>query len=353
MAAYSCTVGIVGAWFAGLAAYISITRRCPWASVKLFDQRDQFTFIPSLHETLGSPERLKELQFPLADVYGDDFHHTRITHVTKDCVITTAEWDTRACEYIVIATGSYTNFHGLAPYRAFAHTIRYPEDIPPLNDALRTAKHTTVIGGWYTGIEVAAILAEKQIGGKIRLIHNQDKFLAQYAHSIGHTTQRWLETHEVELVMNAKVTALDAHSVTLEDGQVLPSDATIVNTWIIINDDQHVPEITFTQAYTANENDRIYDCGDVAIHGLLTTAHNAYVEWQRVGSLIADRIQNISRSYPPLQNYSKLAVALGRWDGIMVINNWWFYMPLITWMFKRAVEKKILFEFRNKILLPF
>lgn len=355
MTSHTCTVGIIGASFAGLSAYISLKKRYPQASVQLFDQRPAFTFIPSLHETLGKPRRLKHIQFSLADTYGADFHQTKITHVSKDAVITTEQGDTRACEYIVIATWSQTNFHNLSPYKEFAYTVRYPDDIAPLNEALSHATSTSIIGWGYTGIEVISILADRKIWGKLRLIHNQERFFPQYATSVWHTADRWLRKHNVELVMNAQVAEIAKDHIVLQDGTKLPSDVTIVNTGIIINDQQHSPQLTFSAEsnYHALQNDRIYTCGDVAIHGLFTTAHNAYNEGKRIGNIIADRLQNTPRTYPPLENYRKLAVALGDGDGIMVINEYGVYVPRCTGFFKRLVEKKILFEFKNKVLLPF
>jgi pyruvate/2-oxoglutarate dehydrogenase complex dihydrolipoamide dehydrogenase (E3) component len=67
---------------------------------------------------------------------------------------------------------------------------------------------------------------------------------------------------------------------------------TILSSGIAINDEQHRPYLSFsTDGYTAQESDDIYFCGDVAIHGLYTTAHNAVLEGRRIGKLVADRIK--------------------------------------------------------------
>lgn len=352
MSIYTCNVAVVGAWFAWLSAYITLKKRCPTLSIQLFDGRDKFTFIPGLHETLWATEALQRLQFSLADVYGDDFHHTKVTSVDKHCMITTAAWEERNCDYIVIATGSSTNFRDLEPFKEHAYTVRYPEDIAPLNDALLRAASTTVIGGGYTGIEVISVLASRKLGGKLRLVHNMDRFLPQYEARIGDMTQAWLKKNNVELLMNTSVKEIWSKTITLDTGEVLSSDVTIVNTGIVINDEQHAPHLSFEKTYTAQQNDHIYDCGDVAIHGLFTTAHNAYEEGKRVWNLIADRIQNIQKEYPPLTNYNKLTVALGIHDGIIIFNNKGLKLPYLTGTFKRIIEKKILREFKNKILLP-
>lgn len=254
-------------------------------NIKLFDIRADFTFIPSLPRALGATERLADMQFSLVDVYGDDFIQEKIDHISETGVLTGASGRTRACDYIVIATGSRTNFDIHPSFKTYGYTVRYPEDIAPLNKALASATHTTIVGGGYTGIEVACSLATKKLGGKIRLVHRDSRFLQVYNKRVGDIACRYLQRRGVETLLNTTATEIDDRSILLSDGRRLPSDVTIVNTGIVINDGQHTPQISFhadTHVYQSLESDRIYTCGDVAVHGLYTTAHNAYEEGKRV-----------------------------------------------------------------------
>jgi NADH dehydrogenase FAD-containing subunit len=349
-------IWIVWASFAWLAAYLTIKKRHPHQEVKLFDMRHNFTFIPSLHEALWSTKTLHRIQFSLKEHFGDDIIHEEIVDINEQWIITWRSWTKRACEYLIIATWSRTQFGPDPSFKKHWYTVRYPEDIPTLNNALLTAKNTTIIWWWYTGIEVASVLATRKLGGHIRLIHRDLWLLQVYSKKVWEMAKKYLINHKVEILFGKTATAIDAQSITLDDGTTLPSDVTIINTWIIINDEAHKPHLTFNNwenSYSARENERIFTCGDVAIHGLYTTAHNAYEEWKRVGTIISDSLAWKPKTYPPLTNYNKLALALGIHDGIFIVNTSWRYIPRLTWTIKRLIEKKIMWEFKNKILLPF
>jgi len=66
--------------------------------------------------------------------------------------------------------------------------------------------------------------------------------------------------------------------ITLASGKTLPSDVSIMASGIKVNDEEYAPELTFNNDYTSIESDHIMMCGDIAVHGLYTTAHNAFIE---------------------------------------------------------------------------
>jgi len=108
---YHCDVAIAGAGFAGISAYLMIKKRSPKTTVKLFDMTNKFTFAPGLHETVGDTRRLHSLQFDLTKVYGDDFVHAKVTHISKNHFFDLDTGDQRHFDYAVIATGSRVNFY--------------------------------------------------------------------------------------------------------------------------------------------------------------------------------------------------------------------------------------------------
>jgi hypothetical protein len=74
-------------------------------------------------------------------------------------------------------------------------------------------------------------------------------------------------------------------------------------------------------------------------------------EWRRTGHLIADKIQNKNKHYPPLQNRDKLAIALWNRDGILTNGIKWTYIPYFVGFAKRMIERRVLFEYKWKIML--
>jgi len=109
-----------------------------------------------------------------------------------------------------------------------AFTIRNPKDICPLNRALDKGQVISVIGGGYTGVEIASVAAFRFPNKKIRLIHSRERVL----HTMGEHTSvlatKWLLSHNVQLILNDKVTEICEKNITLESGTKLDSDVTIL-----------------------------------------------------------------------------------------------------------------------------
>jgi len=147
---YRCDVAVVGAGFAGISAYLIIKKRCPRCNVLLFDMRDRFTFSPGLHEAVGDTDRLSSSQFDIAQYYGHDFVHAKVKYISKKHFLRLHNGDQYHFDYAIVATGSRVNFFGNEDFERYAYTVRWAEDIPRLNDALRTARHVSVIGGGFT-----------------------------------------------------------------------------------------------------------------------------------------------------------------------------------------------------------
>lgn len=306
-----CTIAIIGGSFAGLSALIKLRRRLGKApDIKLFDMRDHFTHIPGLHEAILDTEYLHKIQFPLKKYYPAEFINQKVD-IIKPNELTTETGEKRTFDYAVIATGSRTNFFNNEQFRENAYTVIYPEDIPVLNADLPNAKTITVVGGGYTGIEIATIIAErKRPDQKLRVIHSRDRLFNRLSRHISQLAIDRLKRRGVEVLLNTKVQEIHQDHVLLQNGDHLASDVTIAARGIEANDSAFHPWLTFKGEYTSLESDRIYMCGDVATHGLLTTAHNAMIEGRRIGDLIADKIQGVTRSYRPISNRDKLAIAL-------------------------------------------
>jgi len=347
------TVAIIWAGFAGLSVYLKLRKRLgKKVDIKIFDMCNKFTYTPWLHLTLWKYSRLEGLQFSYAKYYGDDFVQAEITDVHKTHMLTTKNWDKWTFDYAVIATGSGTNYFWNMSFEKNAFTIRNPKDICPLNRALDKGQVISVIGGGYTGVEIASVAAFRFPNKKIRLIHSRERVL----HTMGEHTSvlatKWLLSHNVQLILNDKVTEICEKNITLESGTKLDSDVTILVSWIKPNDKLHEEEITFSDSYRSLESEHILLCGDASSHGLYTTAHNAMIEGRRMGNLIADKIAWIEKEYPALKNRPYLALALGPYDGLFTTPQHCIPIPRFTWFSKRFIEQRVFLEFKHKILLP-
>jgi hypothetical protein len=78
------------------------------------------------------------------------------------------------------------------------------------------------------------------------------------------------------------------------------------------------------------------------------------IEGRRVGRLIVDQIQIQwqHRSYRPLQEWKRLALALGTRDGLMTNGPHLIPLPGVTGMAKRLIQHRVMVEFMYHVMLP-
>jgi NADH dehydrogenase FAD-containing subunit len=350
------TIAIIWWSFAGLSALLVLRKRLGKnVTIKLFEMRNNFCHIPALHEgILGSPSRVAAMQLSYAKRYPHEYIKTHISKIENN-KLTTEQGDERTFDYAVIATGSRTNFFNNPQREKHAYAVRYADDIPVINAKLRdpNTKTITVIWGGYTGIEIASTIAlRKRPDQKLLVLHSRERLFERLSNYISKTSIERLHRHGVEVRLNSRVADIHGDTVTLDSGEKIPSDMTIVSRGIKVNDESFAPHLTFTNAYSATSHDHIYMCGDVASHGLVATAHNAMFEGRRIGHLIADRLQKReNKTYPPLQNWDKLAIALGPYDGILTNGTKGLYIPRFVGFAKRIIERRVLFEYAYRVML--
>ena len=348
-----CDVAIVGASFAWLSAYLMLRKRLgKKVNIKLFDMRDKFTYTPWLHECLGDQQRLDSLQFCLRKYYGECFVHEKVHHIHDHHELCTESACNRTFDYAVIATGSRPQFFNNESRMKNGFTLRRPEDIARLNAALPVSEHIAIIGGGITGVETASVIKQRFPEKKVHLVHSRDIVLHTMWSHIQQTAHAYLEKQGIQLHYGTRLQEVEKDHIILQDGTHIPSTLTIITAWVTADDSPSRPYLTFENTYTALESENIYVAGDVATHGLLPTAHNAFFEWRRAGDRIADKIQGIDKEYPPLYNRTNLAIALWTKDGIMTFGEKGWYLPRYTSFAKWIVEKRVLFEFKRRIPLP-
>jgi NADH dehydrogenase FAD-containing subunit len=138
----------------------------------------------------------------------------------------------RTFDYAVIATGSRTNFFDNPVREKNAFAIRYADDISGINKKLSDAstKTITIVGGGYTGVEIASTIAlRKRPDQHVRIVHGKERLFDRLGMYISTTTIERLHKHNVEVILNARVADIHTDSITLQSGEKIPSDMTIVS----------------------------------------------------------------------------------------------------------------------------
>ncbi len=343
---------IIGASFAGLSAFLMLRKRL-WNTVDitLIDKNDTFTYIPALHEAILDEDVLKDFQFSLSKRY-PEFKQARISSINKDKTVHTSDWEIISFDFAVIATWSRTNYFGKEDFEKNTLSLRWAQDVAPLNQKIRTAKDIVVVGWGFTWIEIASSIATKISSQQtITLIHSKDRLVDQYDPSVSEKAKKRMTHHWVRLILWERAEDIQENYLITSKWTRIESTCTILSSWIKINDEEYDGELSFDVEYESSEENAIYYAWDVAIHKLMTTAHNAMIEWRHVGNLIADKIEGKNTQYPELESRTTLALALGTRDAIITNGKRSISVPFFWWFAKNVVKRRVLFEFKRKVML--
>lgn len=245
-------VVIVGGGFGGL----EVARRLESAPVEILmlDRHNYHTFQPLLYQVaLGSLES-ESIAFSLRKNFGGQKNFRfRIADVKKvnaekntiDTTIGEITYD-----YLVIATGSTTNFFGNKEIEHYAMPMKsIPEALnlrylifQNLEEAvLKKVKEERIpyltfvlVGAGPTGVELAGAIAEfrnhvmekdypelKKEDVKIYLADFLPRVLGPMSEQASNAAHDYLQNLGVELLLNTKVEGYDGHQITFEGGKVI------------------------------------------------------------------------------------------------------------------------------------
>lgn len=247
-------VVIVGAGFGGLWAAKGLAGN--EVDVTIIDRNNYHTFIPLLYQVAAAelePEQIaypvrgivrrhQNVRFIMADVTGIDLQSRQ--------VVTDAE--RIDYDYLVVATGSVTNFFGndAIAQHAFgmkdlsesvklrSHILERCEEAAREKDPERRRALLTfvVVGGGPTGVEFAATLAElfwavlvkdypdlDLSEARVLLLEAMDTILPSLPEKLRDYAKNVLEQKGVEVRLGAMVSGATETSVSLQDGEVIPA----------------------------------------------------------------------------------------------------------------------------------
>jgi NADH dehydrogenase len=256
---------IVGGGFGGLYAALELEKRLerdPCLEVTLVNRENFFLFTPMLHEVAScdlsithivNPVRklLRKVSFFDGDVQAIEMDRKRVV-VSHGFHPHTHELP---YDHLIIALGSTTNFYGLPGLEKHAMTMK------SLGDAIHLRNHLIgnleeadtecaapfrkrlltflVAGGGFAGVETMAGINDfvrealvfyphlKAEELRMVLVNSGPVILPELSPELGEYAQRKLAVRGVEIHLNAKVTAVDDHRVTLSDGSVVDTDTVV------------------------------------------------------------------------------------------------------------------------------
>ncbi len=261
---------ILGAGVAGAQAIKSIHKqfhRQANYSIMVVDRQNFSAFAPMLHEAATGSVTPLHVTFPIRQIVKcclETFRQTSVRQIDVRNKTVHTDDGTVSYDYLVVALGAKTNHFGVPGAREHSLDLKTMDDAMILRrriidtfeeatklprGAQREAKlHFVVIGGGYTGVELAGQLADLFAGDfralypeiladepRITLIQAGDRILPILKESSSQKALRRLERLGVKVVLNARAASVSPEGVTIENGEVLRADHVIWTSGVIAN----------------------------------------------------------------------------------------------------------------------
>ncbi|GFE71694.1 NAD(P)/FAD-dependent oxidoreductase [Chroococcus sp. FPU101] len=282
---------ILGGGFGGLYTALRLSQ-LPWEnnqkpSIFLIDKSDRFLFSPLLYELITSEMQSWEIAPPFVELLADtsvNFHQGIVTGI--DITNQQIQIDNRsnlAYDQLVITMGGQTPIIGIPGAKDHAIPFRTLKDAYKLGEKLRDLEQSNaekirvaVVGGGYSGIEIACKLADR-LGerGRLRIIEKSDMILRNSPDHNRKAAQKALEKRFIWQDLETNVTEITADSISLEyKGEIttLPVDIVLWTVGSQTSDFianlplQHnaQKQLTINPFLQAIDHPNIYVLGDVA-----------------------------------------------------------------------------------------
>lgn len=220
------------------------------AEVLLIDRHNYNTFVPLLYQVAGAQLEPELIAYPIRNVVRDAPNAKvlvgEVSHIDFSQQVIETHGTLIAYDYLVVATGSYTQFPSSIHPSSSVFSLRTLEEAIAIRnhvfqcfeaaaqepDEVRRQQLLSfmVVGGGPTGVEMAGILAElsgavqrdyptldpRQI--HIRLLQSGDRLLPHLPPKLSRYTLKKLRRMGVEVQLHTRVQQIEGEQVQLENG---------------------------------------------------------------------------------------------------------------------------------------
>ena len=222
---------IVGGGFGGLYTALRLSE-FPWKEetkpeITLIDKSDRFLFSPLLYELITEEMQSWEIAPPFAELLANTgivFQQGSVTNIDIEAKQVTLQDDTKiGYDKLVISTGGRTPVDIVPgakefalPFRTLNDAYRLQEELRLLEAADRDRIRVAIVGGGYSGVELACKLADR-LGekGRIRIIDRGTEILSDSSQFNRETAIKALEENQIWQDLETEVERVEADSITL------------------------------------------------------------------------------------------------------------------------------------------
>lgn len=385
---------ILGGGFAGINLIKKLNKQR--VQIVLFDRNNYHTFQPLLYQvataglepdSIADPlrkqlEPVKNFYFRMAEVYSVD-------HKAKEI---DTEIGTLSYDYLVVATGTKTNYFGNQSIMKHAFPLKQIPQALDLRshllqnfeaatiahgDAEKDSRMTVVVvGGGPTGVEVSGAVGELKKNVlpndypeldfdrmRIILLEGLDRLLNGMSEQSGQKALSYLKKFDVDVRLNTMVESYDGLEVKLNNGETIQSNTLIWAAGVQGNFPEGFPAESVEKGrLLVNDFNEIvgvkdvYAIGDIA--GMVSdeypkghpqVAQVAIQQGRHLAQNLKRRLQG--KEMEPFSYHDKGSMAtIGRNKAVVDIGKLKFggFLAWIIWMFIHLVS---LVGFRNKIIV--
>lgn len=249
---------VLGAGVAGAQALHCIHKQFhhdPQYSLLVVDRQNFSAFAPMLHEVATGAVASDHVTHPIREIVHcclETFHNTDVLGIDlEQKLVSTGDGPIRY-DYLVVGLGARTNFFGVPgakehamELKTMAHALNIRRRVldsfeqatkMPAGEARRELLHFVIVGGGYTGSELAGQLSSLFFDEflsiypeilpdepRITLVQAGDRVLSMLKPVSSARAQRRLEKLGVDVIVNARVTAVTPKGIVLQSGQIIAS----------------------------------------------------------------------------------------------------------------------------------
>jgi NADH:ubiquinone reductase (H+-translocating) len=385
---------IIGGGFGGIQIAKKLKNKA--VEVLMLDRHNYHTFQPLLYQVATGGLEPDSIAFPLRKIFKGQSNFTFrvadvsqiITHQNK--VIT--DIGEFSYDYLVLATGSETNFFGQKEIEHFAMAMKtvpealnlrslilqnFEEAVSETNpEKIAALMNFVVVGAGPTGVETAGALSELKnhvlpndypeldiSKMNIYLIEGEPKVLAPFSAQASAKAKEFLEKMGVKIFLHSRVNAYDGQKITYNDTLTIPTKTVIWgagvkgatipgldNAEVVRGGRLKTNAINLVQGYQ-----NVFAIGDLAYmetkdfpHGHPGVAQTAIQQGQQLGVNLINIINK--KPTKDFWYFDKGSMAtIGRNKAVVDLKFWHFqgFFAWLTWMF---IHLLFLVGFRNKLV---
>ncbi|KPK97639.1 MAG: hypothetical protein AMJ95_08145 [Omnitrophica WOR_2 bacterium SM23_72] len=265
---------IIGCGYGGVVAAWRLSGYRKAVSVTVIDKGRYFNFLPLLPDSIGRRTPLQYLAFPidkLSSIYSFTFVNEEAKFLNLDKSLVMTSQRNISYDYLIIASGSETNFYGNEQIKRFAYKLDNAVDASKIVTDLKAREFDAFViaGGGYTGIEIATNLRVylERFGEKKRIV------IVERAPSILGPLPQWMKDYvqenldrlHIEVLTNTVIEKIEERDLTVSGGQQFTNAMLI---WAA-----GVKTADFLQNLNCEKNPQ----GRVRVDARLRLKHNCFV----------------------------------------------------------------------------